>query len=124
MSSAQALVSGGTIVCLERFDAGVLERELTDDDYRAPGGSAYLMTWGRRYTSEQVEQLAARWGVGLFCLGHEHVETGIEMRGTRVLVLNSDHDRATILPMDLAALPAPEEVVLHAMPLNAVGAMA
>ena len=67
-----------------------------------------------------VEALAERWGVGLFCVGHEHVETGIEIRADRVIVLNSDHERATALPLDLADLPTPEDALLWAMPLACV----
>jgi hypothetical protein len=105
---------------LEKFDLGILDRELDDADYDAPHGSAWLMTWGRAYGPDVIEALASRWGVKLFCLGHEHVETGIETRGSRVVVLNSDHERATVLPIDIAAVPTAEEAILHAVPLAAV----
>lgn len=105
-----------------RFDAGVLDRALTDEDYASPGGAAHVMTWGRRYGPETVERLAAAWGVRLFCLGHEHVETGIEVRGTRVVILNSDHEHAMVLPIDLAAVPAAEEAIMHGIPLRSVNA--
>ena len=78
------------------------------------------MTWGRQYTDEQVEMLAEHWDVQLFCLGHQHVETGIEIRGPRLIVLNSDHDRASVLPLDLADLPTAEEALMHAIPLRSV----
>lgn len=106
---------------MQHFDTGLLERELRDEDYRAPHGSAYLMVWGRQYTVEQTEQLAALWGVKLFCLGHEHAETGMEMRGPRVVVLNTDHERATVLPIDLEVVPSSEEAFAYAMPLSALG---
>lgn len=106
---------------MRHFDIDLFDRDLTEEDYRAPHGSAYLMVWGRRHTIEQVEQLAERWGVKLFCLGHEHAETGIEMRGPRVLILNTDHERATVLPIDLAAVPTAEEAFIHALPLAAIG---
>ena len=105
---------------MNRFDAGVLDRDLTNEDYAAPHGSAYLMTWGRGYTREQVEALAERWCVRLFCLGHQHAETGIEVQGPRVVILNSDHERATVLPLDLASVPAAEEALLYAAPLSAI----
>jgi len=121
-----AVVSESGLLCahsiptdstIERFDEGVLERELEDADYVGPSGAAYLMTWGRRYSTEVVERLARRWNVELFCLGHERVDTGIEVRGKRVVVLNSDHERATVLPLDLAALPPAAEAVMYSMPL-------
>jgi hypothetical protein len=105
---------------MDHFDAGVLDRPLTAEDYDAPHGAAHLMTWGRRHDADQVEALASRWGVELFCLGHEHVETGIETRGRRVVLLNSDHERATVLPLDLAALPTAAESPMYAVPLASV----
>jgi hypothetical protein len=105
---------------MPHFDVDLFQRDLRDEDYQAPHGSAYLMVWGRQYTVEQIEQLAARWGVKLFCLGHEHAETGIEMRGPRVIILNTDHERATVLPIDLSAVPTAEEAFTYAVPLSAL----
>ncbi len=126
---ALAVVSEGGVLCahslpaeamMNRFDAGVLDRELTDEDYAAPDGSAYMMTWGRGYTREQVEALAERWSVRLFCLGHQHAATGIEIPGPRVVILNSDHERATVRPLDLAAVPPAHEALLYPAPLAAI----
>jgi hypothetical protein len=103
-----------------RFDPAVLERELVEDDYAAPLGAAYMMVWGREFTDEQIANLAQQWGVKLFCLGHRHVETGIEMIRQRVIVLNSDHERATALPLDLSEVPCAEDAVMHGVPLSAV----
>jgi hypothetical protein len=105
---------------MKHFDADVLERELADEDYLAPHGAAYLMTWGRRYTDEQVDGLAERWGVRLFCLGHEHAETGIEVRGPRVLILNTDHEHGTVVPIELDRVLPPEEAMMYAVPLASV----
>ncbi|MDY7109375.1 MAG: metallophosphoesterase [Planctomycetota bacterium] len=106
---------------MPHFDTDLFHRDLREEDYRAPHGSAYLMVWGRQYTVEQTEELAQRWGVKLFCLGHEHAETGIEMRGPRVIILNTDHERATVLPIDLGAVPTVEESFTYAVPLSALG---
>ena len=38
-----------------RFDCGLLERDLQEEDYRSGEGSAHLMVWGRRHTPEQIE---------------------------------------------------------------------
>jgi len=125
-----ALVSEGGVLCahslptaamMKHFDPAVFDRPLEHDDYLSPHGAAYLMTWGRGHTDEQVEELADAWDVQLFCLGHQHVDTGLEMKGPRVLVLNSDHERGTVLPLDLAALPTPEEALMYGMPLRAYG---
>lgn len=122
-----ALVSEGGVLCahslpasLAGFDAGVLERDLADADYRAPGGAAHRMVWGRGLAESSIESLARRWSVRLFCLGHEHVESGIAVRGSRVVVLNSDHEYATVLPLDLADLPGAEEAPLLAVRLRSL----
>ena len=39
------------------------------------------------------------------------------MRGRRVVLLNSDHERATVLPIDLADVPDAGEAILLALPL-------
>lgn len=99
------------------FDLHVLDRELTNDDYTGPSGSAYMMVWGRQYKPQQVQQLAEHWNVQLFCLGHQYVETGIEFVMPHVVVLNSDHAHGKALPLDLANLIAAEEAPLYAVPL-------
>jgi hypothetical protein len=105
---------------MERFDAGLLDRELVAEDYRPPTGSVHLMVWGRAHADEQVRALADRWGVRLFCLGHRHVETGVEARGPLVVVINSDHERGAVLPIDLARVPSSEEALARAVYLASV----
>lgn len=102
---------------MKNFDLNLLDRELGDEDYAAPAGSAYLMVWGRQYLPEQVAMLAERWSVKLFCLGHQHVETGIENVMPHVVVLNSDHAHGKVLPLDLANLVSAEEAPMFALPL-------
>ncbi len=123
-----ALVSAGGVLCahslpanLDGFDAGVLERDLADADYQAPRGAAHQMVWGRGFSEATTAALASRWDVRLFCLGHEHVDNGIGRRGERVVLLNSDHEYATVLPLDLADLPSPEEALMHAVRLRGLG---
>jgi hypothetical protein len=102
------------------FDIGIIERELRDEDYQSKTGSAYLMVWGRGHTPAQLQLLAERWNVKLFCLGHQHVETGIEVVVPGCLVLNSDHERAAVLPLNLAQVPAAEQALVGAIPLSAI----
>jgi hypothetical protein len=105
---------------MKHFDPAILDRALDDADFAKPHGSAYLMVWGRQYSEAHVDQLAERWGVKHFCLGHEFAETGIEPRGRRVVVLNSDHERAVAVPIDLANVPDIEEMLMSAVPLRSV----
>lgn len=94
-----------------RFDTGILKRDLTSDDYQPRTGSAHLMTWGRGYDAEGLEDLVERWGVYLFILGHEKAEDGVKFVPPNALILASDHDRGTFLPINLAMPPTPEEAL-------------
>ncbi|MEO1716972.1 MAG: metallophosphoesterase [Planctomycetota bacterium] len=93
---------------MQRFDPGVLSRDLTDDDYAPRQGSAHLMVWGRGYDAELLEDLVERWGVNWFILGHEHAEFGSAFVPPNAVILNSDHEFGVCLPLDLAAMPGPE----------------
>ncbi len=105
---------------MQRFDPGVLSRDLTLQDYEPRRGSAHLMVWGRDYDAELLEDLTERWGVYLFILGHEFAETGAKFIPPNAIVLNSDHPRGAYLPIDLANPPRPEEAVVLARPLAEV----
>jgi Calcineurin-like phosphoesterase len=102
------------------FDPGVLERPLAEADYRPRQGSAYLMVWGRGWGEAETAVLSARWGVDLFCVGHEHVAGGIEPRGARAIILNSDHAMGAVVPFDLAAVGDAAGAVGRAIRLAAV----
>ena len=106
---------------MDRFDLGILDRELEYQDYDPMAGSAWMMVWGRGQGEAQMESLAEEWGVSLFCLGHAFVENGIGIGGPRTILLNSDHEQAMVLPIDLDA-PAPsiESAVFGAYPLSSV----
>ena len=96
---------------MERFDLGVLERELVDEDYAARRGSSHLMMWGRGQTREQLAMLAERWGVRLFLLGHERAEEGVLMLGENAVVLNSDHERGVYARVDVCGAASVERVM-------------
>lgn len=89
----------------DRFDFDVLDRPLTQDDYTPRQGSAHLITWGRRQKPEQLVELAERWGVGLFILGHDHAEDGYAFKQPNAIVLNSDHAKGVAMRVDLAKPP-------------------
>ena len=105
---------------MQRFDPGILARELTDDDYTPRSGSAHLMVWGRGYDAEQVEDLVERWGVNLFILGHEKAPNGYLLIPPCAIVLNSDHERGVDLPIALDSPPAFTDIPGMVHPLAAV----
>lgn len=107
---------------MERFDLDIVERDLRPEDYEALHGSAWMMVWGRGHNADQMEAIAERWGVSLFCLGHAFVENGIAIGGPRAILLNSDHDRGAVLPIDLADDPPTiESAMFCGVPLAALG---
>lgn len=103
---------------MSRFDATILSRDLTPEDYEPRRGSAHLMVWGRGYDAEQIEDLVERWGVGLIILGHEKVDEGARFVSPCVVVLNSDHERGVYLPVDLSNPPRAEEALALVRPLS------
>jgi len=111
---------GGDILCahslpaaasMGRFDATILDRELTPDDYQPRVGSAHLMVWGRGYDHDQLEDLTERWGVDLFILGHEHAPEGYATVNPNTIVLNTDHDRGVYASIDLNDEPTIERCI-------------
>lgn len=88
---------------MARFDATILERELTEADYQPRTGSAHMLVWGRGYDAEQLEDLVERWGVSLFLVGHEHAENGVLVVPPCAVVINSDHEKGVYLPIDTGA---------------------
>lgn len=90
---------------MDRFDAAVLSRGLTESDYTPRRGSAHIMVWGRGHTAEHVASLSSRWGVGLFVLGHEKAPDGWLAPAPNAVVLNSDHERGVALPIELERPP-------------------
>jgi hypothetical protein len=92
------------------FDPGVLDRELTPEDFKARVGAAHQMVWGRGHEPDGLRSLAERWGVSLFILGHEKAEDGWLIVEPNAVVLNSDHERGVYAPLDLTARLTPESV--------------
>jgi len=103
---------------MTRFDPTVLSRDLTEADYEPRQGAAHILVWGRGYDAEQIEDLVERWGVGMFILGHEKVESGVAFVPPCVVVLNSDHERGVYLPIDLSNPPRAEEAPGMVVPLE------
>lgn len=104
---------------MDRFDVEVLERPLTEGDYTPRKGSAHIMVWGRRHEPEQLVDLAKRWGVSRFVLGHEKAPEGWMAVEPNAVVLNSDHERGVALRMDLgASAPWPPSSAWEFVSLN------
>lgn len=105
---------------MKRFDPGVFDRELTDEDRAGPFGSAYLLTWGRRWDDQSLDELASHWGVEGFILGHVHAEMGVAVRGRRAIILNSDHARGVLVNLRPGAAFNGEALAASATPLQMI----
>ncbi|MBX3358113.1 MAG: hypothetical protein KF745_06770 [Phycisphaeraceae bacterium] len=103
---------------MDRFDAGVLSRDLVDADFVPRRGSAHLMIWGRGHKAEQLRSLGEQWNVGLFVLGHEKADSGWAAIEPNAVVLNSDHEQGVYLELDLAGIPALASVAGSIHPLS------
>lgn len=105
---------------MDRFDPAVLERPLDESDYFPRRGSAHLMVWGRGHQPDQLALLAQRWSVESFILGHEKAENGALLVASCALILNSDHERGCILPLQLDALAPAAALESHRIPIQAL----
>lgn len=103
-----ARAANGVFVChslpdpllMESFDLAVFDRIPTALDL-SPGGPAYALVWGRFHTAHDVDAFAQRLGVECFVVGHTPQEQGYTTVG-RMIILASDHNHGTFLPLDLA----------------------
>jgi len=84
---------------ISTFDPSFLLREPTEQDLE-PGGSAYALLWGRFHTPESLDLLAEMLGADLFVVGHTPQDEGYAVIG-RMIILASDHQHGTFLPIDL-----------------------
>jgi hypothetical protein len=103
---------------MDTFDKTVLGREMLVSDIDDTFGSANLLVWGRSHTQQQVEELAANWGVKLICVGHAFVPDGIEVAFSNLLLINSDHKNGVVLPINLEKIDTAEAVMELAVKLN------
>lgn len=104
---------------LEYFDTQVIDRALTDQDFKSDG-SAYAMVWGRNHSNALAQTLAERWGTRLFIMGHQPADMGYEVEGDNMLVLASDHTHGVILPIDLSRDYTLNDLVGEMVPLASI----
>ena len=104
---------------MAQFDADVIERVPTAADLRS-GGSAHMLVWGRRHSQAQADELAQRWGVQQFVLGHQPAEMGYLEQEDTMLILASDHEHGMALPIDLARRYERDELITDLVPLASI----
>ncbi len=95
---------------LQSFDSAVFNRDLRPADLES-GGSVYSLVWGRRFTDAHLESLARMLDVDFFVIGHIPQETGFAVRNERIIILASDHNHGTFLPLDLSKPTSVPEMI-------------
>lgn len=95
---------------LKTFDPAIFSRDVRPADLDS-GGSVYSLVWGRRFSDAHLESLARMLDVDFFVIGHIPQETGHAVRHNRVIIVASDHNHGTFLPLDLAQPTSIPEMV-------------
>jgi hypothetical protein len=99
---ANGMVMSHSLPSPERMglvDWEVLRRPYVGGDFTR-GGSVYEWTWGRGHTREQLDALADRLDARLFLLGHQHIESGYLLVGSRAIVVASNHPHGSVMVFD------------------------
>jgi Icc-related predicted phosphoesterase len=86
-----------------------------------PGGSVYLLTWGRQRSSEQLDRLAEMYDCDIFIHGHIQQEMGYEVVQDRVIILASEHSHGVFLPFDLHKPYTVESLVAKIRKIVSIG---
>jgi hypothetical protein len=103
----------------DRFDPGILQRQLKVNDIVRPG-SAYLLTWGRKHSQALLDRMAEILDSDIFILGHQPQEQGRCQAGRNLIILASNHNHGCLLPLDLAQSHTVEQLMESIVPLASV----
>jgi hypothetical protein len=103
---------------LKRFDDSILHRDLEESDYEPRQGAAHLMVWGRSHSPSLLNTLSELWNAELFILGHQKADTGAAFQPPNSIILNSDHPRGVVLPINLQDLQDPNELMWCTIPMQ------
>lgn len=118
LSGVQCTHSLPDAVLMGRFDPTVVDRELTKEDRIGANGGAYLTTWGRRFTNEQVATLMEAWPVKQFIIGHVRIDGGVRRVNDVVVALASDLDDGMIVKISLDECPTSDELMARVTPIQ------
>lgn len=96
---------------IEKFDFNIFHRPLSGPDYARKTGPVYQLIWGRHMSPETAAKFADQMEAKFVLTGHQPQEEGFTVNGPRHLILASDHNQGTFLPIDLSKTYEMEEVV-------------
>lgn len=82
------------------FDPDIIRRKWRLQD-AMPGGSVYLLTWGRQRSVAHLNELSRLYDADIFMSGHVAQEMGHDVVCERMIILASEHSHGVFLPFDL-----------------------
>ena len=103
----------------EKFDPGILDRQLKINDVVRPG-SAYLLTWGRKHSQGLLDKMAELLDSDIFVLGHQPQEQGWSRAGRNLIILASNHNHGCVLSINPAKSYTVEQLIESIVPLASV----
>lgn len=82
------------------FDPDIIHRKWRLQD-AMPGGSVYLLTWGRQRNAGHLTELSRLYDADIFISGHVAQDMGYNVVCERMIILASEHSHGVFLPFDL-----------------------
>jgi hypothetical protein len=95
---------------MDEFTTAIFDSVPTIEDLHE-NRAIFNLVWGRRYTQEQIEELARLFDVDIFITGHQPQEMGFGVFFERLIILASDHNHGTFLPFDLSKPQTVQELI-------------
>lgn len=104
---------------VDDFDFNLFKRKLKINDVVKPG-DAYVLTWGRRISQENLDKFAKALDVDIFIVGHQPHSKGYSRAANNLLVLASDHSHGCLLPIDLTRFYTIDELIQSIVPIASI----
>jgi serine/threonine-protein phosphatase PP1 catalytic subunit len=104
---------------VDKFDPSIMEKDLEIEDL-VKDGSAYLLTWGRKFSKESLEKMSKFFDVDIFILGHQPQPGGWSRPEENLIIFTCDHNHGCLMEIDLAKLYTLDELVDCIIPLAAI----
>ncbi|MHC4843301.1 MAG: metallophosphoesterase, partial [Planctomycetota bacterium] len=104
---------------VDKFDPAIMEKDLEIEDL-VKDGSAYLLTWGRKFSKESLEKMSKFFDVDIFILGHQPQPSGWSTPEENLIIFTCDHNHGCLMEIDLAKLYTLDELVDCIIPLAAI----
>ena len=87
------------VAYIDLFDTDCVNHEPEEIDL-GEGGMIYKLVWGRRHTPALLDRLSRAYSAKFFVIGHQPQDTGYSVQQDRLIILSSDNNHGTFLPVD------------------------